>query len=101
MSKFAIGEKVDKATDDHEAGVVIAVFPTADGAMPSTWKAMARSSSSPKKNWSFTPASASLTMRSGSIQRRDSDALSRNPRGVTRERLVPLMSAALIDPSLH
>jgi hypothetical protein len=31
MSKFAIGEKVDKATDDHEAGVVIAVFPTADG----------------------------------------------------------------------
>ncbi|MEI9924890.1 MAG: hypothetical protein WDN50_16355 [Bradyrhizobium sp.] len=31
MSKFAIGEKVDKAADDHEAGVVIAVFPTADG----------------------------------------------------------------------
>ena len=31
MSKFAIGEKVDKATDDHEGGVIIAVFPTADG----------------------------------------------------------------------
>ena len=31
MSKFAIGETVDKAADDHEAGVVIAVFPTADG----------------------------------------------------------------------
>jgi hypothetical protein len=31
MSKFAIGEKVDKATDEHEAGIVIAVFPTADG----------------------------------------------------------------------
>jgi hypothetical protein len=31
MSKFVIGEKVDKATDEHEAGVVIAVFPTADG----------------------------------------------------------------------
>ena len=31
MSKFAIGEKVDKATDDHEGGIVIAVFPTADG----------------------------------------------------------------------
>ena len=31
MSKFAIGEKVDKATDDHQGGVVIAVFPTEDG----------------------------------------------------------------------
>ncbi len=31
MSKFAVGEKVDKAADDHEAGVVIAVFPTTDG----------------------------------------------------------------------
>jgi hypothetical protein len=31
MSKFAIGETVDKASDDHEAGVVIAVFPTTDG----------------------------------------------------------------------
>ena len=31
MSKFAIGETVDKVADDHEAGVVIAVFPTADG----------------------------------------------------------------------
>ena len=31
MAKFAIGEKVDKATDDHEGGVIIAVFPTADG----------------------------------------------------------------------
>jgi len=31
MSKFAIGEKVDRAADDHEAGTVIAVFPTIDG----------------------------------------------------------------------
>ena len=31
MSKFAIGEKVDKAADDHEGGIIIAVFPTADG----------------------------------------------------------------------
>jgi hypothetical protein len=31
MSKFAIGERVEKASDDHEGGVVIAVFPTADG----------------------------------------------------------------------
>jgi hypothetical protein len=31
MSKFAIGERVEKTTDDHEDGVVIAVFPTMDG----------------------------------------------------------------------
>ncbi len=31
MSKFAIGERVENAADDHEDGVVIAVFPTADG----------------------------------------------------------------------
>ena len=31
MPKFAIGEKVDNAADDHEAGTVIAVFPTIDG----------------------------------------------------------------------
>lgn len=31
MSKFAIGENVDKAADDHEGGTVIAVFPTVDG----------------------------------------------------------------------
>src|SRR5260370_41317359 len=31
MAKFAIGEKVDNAADDHEVGTVIAVFPTVDG----------------------------------------------------------------------
>ena len=31
MSKFAIGDKVNRATDDHEGGVVVAVFPTDDG----------------------------------------------------------------------
>lgn len=31
MSKFAVGERVEKATDDHQDGVVIAVFPTTDG----------------------------------------------------------------------
>ena len=31
MSKFAIGDRVDKAADDHEGGTVIAVFSTADG----------------------------------------------------------------------
>ena len=31
MSKFAIGEKVDNAADDHEVGTVVAVFPTIDG----------------------------------------------------------------------
>ena len=31
MAKFAVGEKVDKAADDNEAGTVVAVFPTDDG----------------------------------------------------------------------
>jgi hypothetical protein len=31
MAKFAIGERVDKAADEREGGVVIAVFPTTDG----------------------------------------------------------------------
>jgi hypothetical protein len=31
MSKFAIGDKVDKAPDDHEGGIVVAVFSTTDG----------------------------------------------------------------------
>jgi hypothetical protein len=31
MAKFAIGDRVDKATDDHEDGVVVAVFSTNDG----------------------------------------------------------------------
>ena len=31
MSRFAIGERVDRASDGHEAGIVCAVFPTVDG----------------------------------------------------------------------
>ena len=31
MSKFAVGDKVDKTADDHEVGLVVAVFPTVDG----------------------------------------------------------------------
>jgi hypothetical protein len=31
MSKFAIGDKVDNAADDHEGGTVVAVFPTVEG----------------------------------------------------------------------
>jgi hypothetical protein len=31
MAKFAIGEKVDNAADDHDAGTVVAVFPTVEG----------------------------------------------------------------------
>jgi len=31
MSKFAIGDRVDKVTDDQEGGVVVAVFSTDDG----------------------------------------------------------------------
>ena len=31
MAKFAIGEMVDNAADDHDAGTVIAVFPAVEG----------------------------------------------------------------------
>jgi hypothetical protein len=31
MPKFAIGDRVDKATDDQKDGVVVAVFSTDDG----------------------------------------------------------------------
>jgi hypothetical protein len=31
MARFAIGEKVDNAANDHEGGIVIAVFPTVEG----------------------------------------------------------------------
>jgi hypothetical protein len=31
VSKFAVGEKVDNAADDHEGGIIIAAFPTVDG----------------------------------------------------------------------
>jgi hypothetical protein len=31
MSKFAIGDRVNRTIHDHEGGVVIAVFPTDDG----------------------------------------------------------------------
>ncbi len=31
MSKFAIGDEVENAADDHEVGTVVAVFPTDDG----------------------------------------------------------------------
>lgn len=30
MSKFAVGQLVDNAADDHEIGTVVAVFPTVD-----------------------------------------------------------------------
>ena len=31
MAKFAVGEIVEKTGDDHEDGIVVAVFPTVDG----------------------------------------------------------------------
>ena len=31
MSKFAVGEEVENAADDHDAGTVVAVFPTVEG----------------------------------------------------------------------
>ena len=30
-SKFAIGEQVENVANDHESGMVVAVFPTVDG----------------------------------------------------------------------
>ena len=30
MSKFAVGQLVDSAAQDHESGTVVAVFPTVD-----------------------------------------------------------------------
>ena len=30
MAKFAVGQLVDNAADDHESGVVVAVFQTVD-----------------------------------------------------------------------
>ena len=30
MAKFAVGQSVDNAADDHESGTVVAVFPTVD-----------------------------------------------------------------------
>ena len=57
MAKFAVGEKVDKAADDHEGGTVVPVFPqmTLPLVTRFTWKVTARSSFSPRKRWSFTP----------------------------------------------
>ena len=31
MSKFAFGEQVENAADDHESGAVVAAFPAVDG----------------------------------------------------------------------
>jgi hypothetical protein len=31
MAKFAVGEQVENVANDHEAGTVVAVFPTVDG----------------------------------------------------------------------
>jgi hypothetical protein len=31
MPRFSVGEIVDKTTDDHSYGVVVAVFPTVEG----------------------------------------------------------------------
>ena len=30
MAKFAVGQLVDNAADDHESGTIVAVFPTVD-----------------------------------------------------------------------
>ena len=52
MAKFAIGEKVDNAADDHEVGTVVAVFPTIDGSFRYAvdTEGTVRSSFSPRKS---------------------------------------------------
>jgi hypothetical protein len=57
MAKFAVGEKVDKAADDHEGGTVAPCSQQMTVTLDTrwTWKGMARSSFSPRKSWSFTP----------------------------------------------
>ena len=58
MSKFAVGERVDNSVDDHESGTVVAVFPTVDDNFryAVAWRATARSSFFPSKDWLVTPA---------------------------------------------
>jgi len=58
MSKFAIGEKVDNAADDHEGGTVIAVFPTVDGSFRYAVDTEGYGALQffTRKNLSFTPA---------------------------------------------
>ena len=57
MAKFAVGQLVDNAADDHESGTVVPVFQQSTIASDtlSIWKATACSSSLQKKNWAFTP----------------------------------------------
>ena len=52
MSKFAIGEKVDNAADDHEVARSLPFFLrlNAMSDTPSIWRETARSNSLPSKN---------------------------------------------------
>jgi hypothetical protein len=58
MSKFAIGEKVDNAADDHEVVRSSPCFRQLRAALgtPLIRKGTARSSFSPRKNWPLTTA---------------------------------------------
>jgi len=56
MSKFAIGEKVDNAADNHEGGTVIAYFQPskATSRYAVDTEGYGALSSSTKKDWCFT-----------------------------------------------
>jgi hypothetical protein len=60
MSKFAIGDRVDKATSDREGGVVVAVFPTDDGNFRYAvdMEGYGALQFLTKKSWSFTSVRA-------------------------------------------
>ena len=57
MSKFAIGDRVDKAADDQEGGTVIAVFATTDGHFRYAVDTEGYGALQffAEENWSFTP----------------------------------------------
>ena len=87
MSKFAVGDTVDKAADDHEVGMVIAVFPiqlTATFGTPSIWRGTAPSSFSTRKNWSVTPGRPNTTHKAASRSSLLAQNLLRRLRGNVR-----------------
>ena len=55
MSKFAIGEQVENAADDHTLGTVVAVFPTVDGKVVAGPTAVDLED---KDDWSVRPQAA-------------------------------------------
>ena len=62
MSKFAIGEKVEKqpTTMRTASSLPCSQQLTATFGTPSIWKGTVRSSFSPRKIWSFTPTNSEV-----------------------------------------